>query len=81
MAVPQPKPSRDRMRAYRERLRARGLKPLTIWVPDLSKPEVRAQLERECRLLDRSPDEQEVLAWMESLADEEVARLDKLEKG
>ena len=49
------------MRAYRERLRARGLKPLTIWVPDLSKPEVRAQLERECRLLDRSPDEQEVL--------------------
>ena len=69
------------MRAYRERLRARGLKPLTIWVPDLSKPEVRAQLERECRLLDRSPDEQEVLAWMESLADEEVARLDKLERG
>jgi deoxyribodipyrimidine photolyase-like uncharacterized protein len=69
------------MRAYRERLRARGLKPLTIWVPDLSKPEVRAQLERECRQLDRSPDEQEVLAWMESLADEEVARLDKLEKG
>jgi hypothetical protein len=69
------------MRAYRERLRARGLKPLTIWVPDLSKPEVRAQLERECRLLDRSPDEQEVLAWMESLADEEVDRLDKLEKG
>ena len=69
------------MRAYRERLRARGLKPRTIWVPDLSKPEVRAQLERECRLLDRSPDEQEVLAWMESLADEEVDRLDKLEKG
>jgi hypothetical protein len=69
------------MRAYRERLRARGLKPLTIWVPDLSKPEVRAQLERECRLLDRSRDEQEVLAWMESLADEEVDRLDKLEKG
>jgi deoxyribodipyrimidine photolyase-like uncharacterized protein len=69
------------MRAYRERLRARGLKPLTIWVPDLSKPEVRAQLERECRLLDHSPDEQEVLAWMESLADEEVARLNKLEKG
>ena len=69
------------MRACRERLRARGLKPLTIWVPDLSKPEVRAQLERECRLLDRSPDEQEVLAWMESLADEEVDRLDKLEKG
>jgi hypothetical protein len=28
-------PSRDRVRAYRERLRRQGLRPLQIWVPDL----------------------------------------------
>ncbi len=26
--------SRDKVRAYRERMRARGLRPIQIWVPD-----------------------------------------------
>ena len=26
--------SRDRVRSYRERMRARGLRPIQIWVPD-----------------------------------------------
>ena len=26
--------SRDKVRAYRQRLRARGLRPIQIWVPD-----------------------------------------------
>lgn len=26
--------SRDKVRAYRERMRARGLRPVQIWVPD-----------------------------------------------
>lgn len=30
-----PKPSRDKVRAYRERLRAQGLRPIQIWVPDV----------------------------------------------
>jgi len=28
------KPSRDKVRAHRERLRAQGLRPIQIWVPD-----------------------------------------------
>jgi antidote-toxin recognition MazE-like antitoxin len=27
--------SRDKVRAYRERLRRRGLRPIQIWVPDV----------------------------------------------
>ncbi len=26
--------SRDRVRSYRQRMRARGLRPIQIWVPD-----------------------------------------------
>jgi hypothetical protein len=29
------KPSRDKVRAYRERLRKLGLRPIQIWVPDV----------------------------------------------
>lgn len=29
------KPSRDKVRAHRERLRRQGLRPIQIWVPDV----------------------------------------------
>lgn len=32
---PSQRPSRDKVRAYRERLRQRGLRPIQIWVPDV----------------------------------------------
>ncbi|HWZ67422.1 MAG TPA: antitoxin MazE family protein [Stellaceae bacterium] len=31
-------PSRDKVRAYRERLRRQGLRPVQIWVPDVRSP-------------------------------------------
>jgi antidote-toxin recognition MazE-like antitoxin len=31
---PKPLSSRDKIRAHRKRLRARGLRPIQIWVPD-----------------------------------------------
>ena len=34
MAVSDKTPSRDKVRSYRERLRAQGLRPIQIWVPD-----------------------------------------------
>jgi regulator of protease activity HflC (stomatin/prohibitin superfamily) len=30
-----PRPSRDKVRLHRERLRAQGLRPVQIWVPDV----------------------------------------------
>ena len=32
------KPSRDKVRAHRERLRRQGLRPIQIWVPDVRAP-------------------------------------------
>lgn len=33
-----PKSSREKVRAYRERLRKQGLRPIQIWVPDVRSP-------------------------------------------
>ena len=35
--------TRDRVRAHRERLRAKGLRPLQIWVPDVASPAFAAE--------------------------------------
>ncbi len=35
MPAAKPVSSRDKVRAYRERLRRRGLRPIQIWVPDV----------------------------------------------
>jgi hypothetical protein len=32
-------PTVERVRAYRERLRAQGLRPVQIWVPDVRSPQ------------------------------------------
>lgn len=38
----------ERTASYRERQRARGLRPVTMWMPDLRDPLVRAELSRRC---------------------------------
>lgn len=39
--------TKDRVRAHRERLRAQGLRPIQIWVPDVSSPEFAAEAHRQ----------------------------------
>jgi hypothetical protein len=80
MAASKPNTSRERTRAYRERLRAKGLKPVTIWVPDLNDPEVRARIAEGCGRLDQSEDEREVLALIGSLVDDQLRAIDELER-
>lgn len=41
------KPSRDKVRAYRKRLRAQGLRPIQIWVPDVRARSFRSQAHRQ----------------------------------
>jgi hypothetical protein len=43
VAASGPKPSRVKVREHRERLRAQGLRPVQIWVPDVRSPAFRAQ--------------------------------------
>jgi len=39
--------SRDKVRAYRKRLRQQGLRPIQIWVPDLRSPTLVAEAHRQ----------------------------------
>ncbi len=41
--------SRDRVRAHRERLRAQGLRPVQIWVPDVTAEGFAAEAHRQSR--------------------------------
>ena len=39
--------SRDKVKAYRERLRQQGLRPIQIWVPDVRSPAFAAEAHRQ----------------------------------
>ncbi|MGH3418478.1 MAG: antitoxin MazE family protein [Streptosporangiaceae bacterium] len=41
--------SRRRVRAYRERLRAQGLRPVQIWIPDVNAEGFAAEAHRQSR--------------------------------
>ena len=49
------KPSREKVRVDRERLRAQGLRPIQIWVPDTRSPAFAAEAHRQSRLVALSP--------------------------
>ena len=47
--------SRDKVRAHRKRLRARGLRPIQIWVPDTRTASFKAEAHRQSQAVARSP--------------------------
>ena len=49
-----PKTSRDKVRAHRERLRQRGLRLLQIWVPDVRSPSFKKEARRQSRAVAKS---------------------------
>jgi hypothetical protein len=59
----------ERVRKHREALRAAGLKPVQIWVPDTRLESFRKRCERECLSLVGDPHEAETQAWMAEVAD------------
>ena len=59
----------DRVRKHRETLRAAGLKPVQIWVPDTRSESFRQKCERESLLLAADPHEAEILNWIAEVAD------------
>jgi hypothetical protein len=59
--------SREKVRAHRERLRAQGLRPIQIWVPDTRSPEFAAEAHRQSRLLAESPGEADDQAFIDAL--------------
>jgi Protein of unknown function (DUF3018) len=61
--------SRAKVAAHRARLRAQGLRPIQIWLPDVRSPEFKAEAERQSRLTAMDPNEAETMAFIEAVAD------------
>jgi AmiR/NasT family two-component response regulator len=58
-----------RVRKHREKMKAAGLKPVTIWVPDVNAPGYREQLERDIAIINADADSMLVMEQMLSVAD------------
>jgi hypothetical protein len=58
-----------RVRKHREQLRAEGLKPIQLWVPDTRSQSFRQQCERESLSLAGDSLEAETLGWIAEIAD------------
>lgn len=53
--------SAKRVQKHREKMKAAGLKPVTIWVPDVNAPGFKEQIAREIELINNSADEKAIL--------------------
>jgi len=61
--------ARERVRKHRETLRARGLRPVQIWVPDTRKPGFAEEARRQCLAVRDDPQEKETVDWIEKAMD------------
>jgi hypothetical protein len=58
-----------RVQKHRELLRAAGLKPVQIWIPDTRSAQYRKKCEQESLSLIGDPQEAEALAWIAEVSD------------
>ena len=67
----------ERVGEYRHRMRARGYRPVQIWVPDVRAPGFAAEAHRQSALAAASPHETEdqafvdAISWFDDEADDE----------
>ncbi len=64
-----PKSVREKVREHRERLRAQGLRPIQIWVPDVRSPSFREQARRQSRAVAASAHAREDQAFIDAVSD------------
>ncbi len=68
-AYRKPKTPSAKMRDYRARLRAAGLRPLQIWVPDTNAPHFAEEARRQSLLAGVHASERDALDFIEAAAD------------
>jgi len=61
--------ARDKVRSYRERMRARGLRPIQIWVLDTRTATFRAQAHRQSLAVARSPRAEEDQDFIDAISE------------
>ncbi|WP_436640914.1 antitoxin MazE family protein [Microbaculum sp. FT89] len=62
------KSSRDKVRAHRQRLRAQGLRPVQIWVPDTRTADFRARAQVQSAAVARSESERADQAFIDTVS-------------
>ena len=62
------KATREKVSAHRARLRAQGLRPIQIWVPDTRAPAFAQAARRQSRAIARSRQEADDLAFVDSIS-------------
>jgi hypothetical protein len=60
---------RERVRAHRQRLRRKGLRPVQVWLPDVRSRRFAAEARRQSRLVSRHHSEREIIEHIERAAD------------
>ncbi len=63
------KPSRIKVREYRERLREQGLRPIQIWVPDVRSPAFRSEAHLQSAAIAASAHASDDQAFIDAVAD------------
>jgi len=61
--------SGDKVRAHRERLRRRGLRPIQIWVPDVNAPSFRREARRQSQLVGTSAHDADDQAFVDAVSE------------
>lgn len=59
----------ERVRRHREALRAAGLRPIQIWVPDTGRPGFVDECRRQSAALRDDPHEAGTLDWLDAASD------------
>jgi hypothetical protein len=59
--------ARDRVRKHRESLRAQGLRPIQIWVPDTRRPGFAEEARRQCLAVNDAEHDKEVFDFMDAV--------------
>ncbi|QJQ94072.1 MULTISPECIES: antitoxin MazE family protein [Halomonadaceae] len=61
----------ERVKQRRDALRAQGLRPLQVWVPDTRSPDFARQCREQSRAVHDDSLENDTLEWIEEVADHE----------
>nr|WP_084462244.1 antitoxin MazE family protein [Bradyrhizobium sp. WSM1417] len=64
-----PKSSRAKVREHRDRLRAQGLRPIQIWVPDVRSASFKAEAHRQSLAVASNPHEEDDQAFVDAISD------------
>lgn len=64
-----PKPSRVKVGEHRARLRAQGLRPIQIWVPDVRSPSFKAEARRQSQAVADSTQAAADQAFIDAVSD------------